>query len=103
MEDEIEMMSAEELFGEPEGSKGPGLRPAKSQRKSGKDFFAESKIKMVMRIYGVSRVRAKEIIDGRAHEKAAWAAASESRKAARRRLDDSDDETLMSAEEFFGG
>ena len=70
----------------------------KRLKKAKKDIFAGIKVKMVMRIYGVSRARALEIIAGRAAEKKALAAAKESKgKKAPADLDG-----LMSAEEFFG-
>lgn len=66
------LMSAEEFFRglEPESS---GKTPARKGRSRGKktksDIFAELKVKMVMRIYGVSKARALKIIVGRAAEK----------------------------------
>ena len=57
------------------------------------DLFADVKVKMVMRINGVSRAKALEIISARAAEKAA----AEDGEEARPR-----DGRFMSAEEFFG-
>ena len=59
-------------------------------------LFAETKLKMVMRIYGVSRARALELI---AERKAAKAAANGESQAGGKK--DDGDETFMSAEDFF--
>ena len=96
MKDE-EIMSAEEFFGDLTEDKPPRLTCKRRGRKAKKDTLAEVKIKMVMRIYGVSRARAAEIIAGRAAEKVAFEAAKDE---ARERA--SSDDHLMSAEEFFG-
>ena len=96
------IMSAEEFFGEPAKDKTPA-RTGKARRKRlNKDPFAELKIKMVMRIYGVSRERAMEIIAGRADEKQEMDRAKESPSARlRRRPSDDEGEELMSAADFF--
>ena len=70
----------------------------KRLKKAKKDIFAEIKVKMMMRIYGVSRKRALEIIAGRAAEKAALAAAKE--KKGKKGKDDAGE--FMSAADFFG-
>ena len=62
------IMSAEEFFGEPEKDKKPALSVKARGKRSKKDIFAELKIKMVMRIYGVSRAKALEIIAKRENE-----------------------------------
>ncbi len=96
MNDET-IMSAEEFFGEVETDKAP-VRMGKARGKSSKkDSFAELKAKMVMRIYGVSRKRALEIIAGRAAEKEAFEAAKD--KDGRKAKNDG----IMSAADFFGG
>lgn len=95
------IMSAEEFFGEPEKDKKPALSGKARGKRSKKDIFAELKIKMVMRIYGVSRARAVEIIAGRADEKADIENAKE-HSSARSRRQTTGDEELMSAAEFFG-
>ena len=96
MKDE-EIMSAEEFFGDLTEDKPPRPACKGRARKAKKDTLAEVKIKMVMRIYGVSRTRAAEIIAGREAEKVAFEAAKDE---ARERA--SSDDHLMSAEEFFG-
>ena len=94
------IMSAEEFFGEPAKDKTPA-RTGKARRKRlNKDPFAELKIKMVMRIYGVTRARAMEIIAGRAEEAQEMERAKNRDERSEGRP--SDDEELMSAAEFFG-
>ena len=92
-----EMMYTEDFFEDLTEDKQPRLTGKGRARKTKKNTLAEVKIKMVMRIYGVSRARAAEIIAGRAAEKVAF----EAEKAAARERASSDDH-LMSAEEFFG-
>ena len=92
-------MSAEDFFGETEKDKTPVRMVRAHGKRSKKNHFAELKVKMVMRIYGVSKVHALEIIAGRAAEKTALEDAKENkRKKAKTDVDE-----LMSAEEFFGG
>ena len=92
-----DVISAEEFFGEVEKDKVP-VRMGKARGKRSKtDLFAELKVKMVMRIYGVSRKRALEIIAGRAAEKAALAAAKD--KDGKRAKND--EGGIKSAEDFF--
>ena len=95
------IMSAEEFFGELEKGKAPTHTGKALGKRSRKDLFDELKIKMVMRIYGVSRARAMEIIAGRADEKQEMERAKE-RPSAGLRRQASDDEELMSAADFFG-
>ena len=95
------IMSAEEFFGEPVKDKTPARTGKARGKRSNKDLFTELKIKMVMRIYGVSRARAMEIIAGRADEKLEMERAEE-RPSVRSRRRTSDDEELMSAADFFG-
>ena len=65
-----EVMSAEEFFGELAYEKKAPVRKGRGRgKKSANDLFAEIKVKMVMRIYGVTKVRAMEIIASRAEEK----------------------------------
>ena len=95
------MISDDELFFEEKnGTKVPARKGMGRGKKSSNDLFGKLKIKMVMRIYGVTRARAMEIIAGRAEE------AREMERAKKRdaRPEDrpSDDEELMSAAEFFG-
>ena len=74
MDKEWEKVSAEELLGEVEEERrrvpnGNARKSKKKAKTSAQNRFAEIKVKMVMRIYGVSSVRAQEIIAGRAGEK----------------------------------
>ena len=92
MHNEIEI-DAEEFFDGLEKSGKVPVQKSKDRRKrSEKNLFAEIKVKMVMRIYGVSRVRALEII---AEREAA-------RKAAEKAESGSADGELMDAGAFFG-
>ena len=94
-----DVMSDEEFFDEvalaPKNTR-PMVR--KRSKKAKKDIFAGIKVKMVMRIYGVSRARALEIIDGRAAEKKALEDAKESKG----KKGKTGAGEFMSAEEFFG-
>ena len=93
------MIAAEELFGEVENQDRTPARKGRARgRKSQGDLFAELKIKMVMRIYGVSKKDALGIIAGREAERQALERAKEQHA---KRAKDSDDE-LMTAEELFG-
>ena len=70
----------------------------RGRKRPGKDLFREVKEKMVMRIYGVSRTRAREIISGREREtRAAESAKSRDGGPARGAGG------LMGAEELFRG
>ena len=91
------MMSTEDFFGDLTEDKQPRFSGKGRARKTKKNTLAEIKIKMVMRIYGVSRARAAEIIAGREAEKAAL----EAEKGAAREGASSGNR-MMSAEEFFG-
>ena len=92
------IMSAEEFFGEVEKDKAP-VRMGKARGKGSKtDLFSELKVKMVMRIYGVSKKRALEIIDGRAAEKRAL----ESGNGNDGRASGKGEGGFMSAKDFFG-
>ena len=69
------------------------------------DLFEQLKVKMVMRIYGVSSVQAKEIIAGRMAERAALEAENEAKpersvRSPRRRIHDDDDEWIPASEIF---
>ena len=68
----------------------------KRSKKAKKDIFAGIKAKMVMRIYGVSRALALEIIAGREAAKSA-----ENGKAHEDGQKGDTDEELLSAEDFF--
>ena len=92
MATEDDIMTAEDFFGGfDEPKKAP--RKARARGKKPKTLFAAVKVKMVMRIYGVPRARALEIIARREAEKRA----AEDKESAREK-----DDRLMSAREFFG-
>ena len=92
MQKEIEI-DAEEFFDEMARCGKVPVQKSKDRRKrSGKNLFAEIKVKMVMRIYGVSRAQALEII----------AARESARKAAEKAESSSADGELMDAGAFFG-
>lgn len=96
METDDDIMSAEEFFGEiGEPKKAP--RKCRSRGKKPETLFAAVKVKMVMRIYGVSRARALEIIAKRESE----ASAAEGEGADRSTAEGRDGE-FMSVREFFG-
>jgi len=93
-----DIMTAEEFFGEVEKDKAP-VRTGKARGKGSKtDLFSELKVKMVMRIYGVSKKRALDIIDGRAVAKRAL----ESGNGNDDRASGKDEDVFMSAKDFFG-
>ena len=96
METDDDIMSAEEFFGEINGGK-KSPRKCRSRGKKPEALFAAVKVKMVMRIYGVSRVQALEIIAKRESE----ARAAEGEGADRSTAEGRGGE-FMSAEEFFG-
>ena len=93
METDDEIMSAEEFFGGLTGEK-KSPRKCRSRGKKPEALFAAVKVKMVMRIYGVSRAKALEIIAKRENEKKAAEPEGNDREEPGR---------LMSAQEFFGG
>ena len=97
MNNDDELMSAEEFFGELANEKKVPVRKGRRRvKKSANDLFTEVKVKMVMRIYHVSCERAKAIIAGRAAEKEAQDAKKTPRKRVRisRHVCDDDDEWL---------
>ena len=91
-------IDAEEVFGiSKKKKKNAPVRRSRTRGKGAdKDLFAELKLKMVMRIYNVSRVRAAAIIGGRAGERQAL---EEVREAKRARCLNGDE--TMTAEDFF--
>ena len=92
MHNEIEI-DAEEFFDGLEKSGKVPVQKSKDRRKrSEKNLFAEIKVKMVMRIYGVVRARALEII----------AAREAARKASEKAETNTADGELMDAGAFFG-
>ena len=95
-----ETMSAEEFFGKLDGGVFGTGHPRPDRRggkRKGRDSFSEAKEKLVMRIYGVSRAKALEIIAKRT-EKADADEQPESRAARSSRKD----VRLMSPVDFFG-
>ena len=63
MTNEDEIMSAAEFFGELESGEKSPSRPCRPRGKKPENgLFSEVKVKMAMRVYGVSRSRALEII-----------------------------------------
>ena len=98
MQNEIEMIDTEDIFDEMARCGKVPVQKSKDRRKrSEKNLFAEIKVKMVMRIYGVSRARALEIIAKRANETSAAEGEGADRSTAEGR-----DGEFMSAREFFG-
>ncbi|MBQ3287926.1 MAG: hypothetical protein IJH50_00775 [Kiritimatiellae bacterium] len=101
MKRDEDLISEEELFDDFECDLFGEAIPRtvhRGRKRPGKDLFREVKEKMIMRIYGVSRTRAREIISCREREKRA-AEAAKSRGGGSARADG----TLMGAEEFFRG
>ena len=92
-----EIMSAEEFFGGIDNGKKNSSRTCRTRgKKAAEDLVTKMKVKMVMRIYGVSRARALEII---AEREAVKAAANGELQAGGKKGDT--DEARLSAEEFF--
>ena len=96
MKDDDELFGAEDLFGEVVKSDRPKYTGRRRAKKAQKDLFAEIKVRMVMRIYNISRARAIKIIAGRAAEKKALEAAGSPE------AEKHNGNGLMSAEDFFG-
>ena len=96
METDDDIMSGEEFFGGLTGGK-KAPRKCRSRGKKPEALFAAVKVKMVMRIYGVSRVQALEIIAKREAETSAAEGEGADRSTAEGRGGE-----FMSAEEFFG-
>ena len=99
MNKDDEVISAEEFFGGLENEKKAPVRKGRGRgKKSANDLFAEIKVKMVMRIYGVTKARALEIIADRAKENNTPPAPDGNADAA----DDNDDDVKFLPEsEFF--
>ena len=102
MNDDDEIMTAEEFFGGIESDRGLGSMSSPRRRRGrAKNTFEDIKARMVMRIYGVTRAKAERIISARAAAKTEAGAAAKAAGAAEDcGLGDVD---LMSAEEFFRG
>lgn len=93
MQNDIEMIDTEDIFDEMARCGKVPVQKSKDRRKrSGKNLFVEIKTKMVMRIYGVSRARALEII----------AVREAARKAAEKAEPGSANDELVDAGTFFG-
>ena len=100
MNNDEELMFDEELFGElAKEKKIPSRKGRRRAKKSANDLFAEVKVKMVMRVYGVTKARALEILADRADEKKPSEASAGNVNEIE---DDEEDVPFMSAEEFFG-
>ena len=96
MDDEI--MTAEEFFGGVDnGKKKPSRTCRKRGKKSGDKLLADLKAKVVMRVYGISRADALEMIARREAKKNVKMRDEVKNVRASSR----DDEELMPAEEFF--
>ena len=81
-------------------------RTRAQKMKAKEDLFEQVKVKMVMRIYGVSCEQAKEIIVDRMAESAAREAENEAKREKRarnfrRRVRDEDDDEWIPASEIF--
>ncbi len=100
MNDDDEIMTAEEFFGGIESDRGLGSMSSPRRRRGRtKKTFADIKARMVMRIYGVTRAKAEKIISERAAAKAGDGAATNPDGAVK----DGEEVEIMSAEEFFRG
>ena len=90
------------VFDEVEGGRDVGSKPKLDGRMSKKDLFAEIKLRMVMRIYGVSRFRAAKIIAERCKTTSAPAVDKDRAAAAmsNRRLYDDD---MIPVDDLFAG
>ena len=96
MDTDDDIMTAEEFFGGINGGK-KAPRKCRSRGKKPESLFDAVKVKMVMRIYGISRAQALAIIARRENDKRAGANESVTPPTA-----EDHDEELMSAAEFFG-
>ena len=81
---------------------------AVNRKRIAADLFEEVKMKMVMRIYGVSSERAKEIVAGRMTERAALEAENRAKcekraRNFRRRVRDGDDDEWIPVGEIIVG
>ena len=93
MQKDIEMIDTEEFFDEMDRCGKVPVQKSKDRRKrSEKNLFAEIKVKMIMRIYGVTRAKALEII----------AVRESARKAAKKEESCSAEDELMDAGTFLG-
>lgn len=100
MKEHDDIMTAEEFLGIPVNPSEKKTRKGRPRGKKKRDaLFAEVKVKMVMRIYGVTKARALEILSGRAGEKKP---AEVSAGNVDEIEDDEEDVPFMSAAEFFG-
>ena len=96
-----DIMTDEEFFGELDaGGTMTPRTPHRCGESAEKDIFREVKLKMVMRIYGVSRSKAMKIIAAREKAKNAAEEAKAGLKKDRRRISRGND--MISTEDFFG-
>ena len=95
-DEDDEIMSAEEFFGGIAKSKNAPAKISRKRRKrTADDLFQEAKLRMVMRIYGVSRAKALEIIAARAKK------SEDGVKSGDCQATPSGNDELTSVEEFF--
>ncbi|MBQ3289101.1 MAG: hypothetical protein IJH50_06790 [Kiritimatiellae bacterium] len=98
MTNEDEMISAEEFFfGDGNGGRNSSCTCRTREKKSEANLFARIKVKMVMRIYGVTRAKAMKIIAEREAGDAAPGKDGAHGDGKNRRAG----ESFMTAEEFF--
>ena len=103
MKKDTELMFDEELFAGLKNKKKVPVRKGRGRRKkSANDLFAEVKVKMVMRIYGVTKARALEILAERAEEKDNPPVPDGNADVVDDGDDDEEDGEFMSASDFFG-
>ena len=97
------IMTADEFFGVPDiGKDNLNTVGMRAKRKDvDKNRFAKIKVKMVMRIYGVSCARAVAIIAGRAEEKARLQREKELAKAAAKKDGKTEADDLLASSGLF--
>ena len=101
MKNDDEIMTAAEFFGETENGKSiGGAVGARPKKRRANKTFADIKAHMVMRIYGVTRAKAENIIAERAAKIAKGESSANPNGAEKNR--GGDDVEMMSAEDFFG-
>ena len=99
MNDKTTISDDELFFEEKSGTKVPARKGMGRGKKSSNDLFAEVKVKMVMRVYGVTKAHALEILADRADEKKPPEASAGNVDEIE---DDEEDGPFMSAADFFG-
>ena len=101
MKNNDELMFAEDLFGEPDVQlenvkKAPVRKKRGRAKKSADDLFAEIKVKMVMRVYGVTKAHALEMLAEAKKPPEAPVGEADGIE------DDDEDDEFMSASDSFG-